>query len=144
MQHDEEYVLGVLQDGGLLTRNQIDGARSRLNGEPVVLEILINDGALSDVDISRTLAAQAHIEWIDLSTMIIPPLINQYLNLIKNSSLAIAVGYPDLFNISQTIGNQTGQNIQVIALVMATYLVISLIVSAIMNVANQRMQIVER
>ncbi len=76
--------------------------------------------------------------------VIIPPLINQYLNLIKNSSLAIAVGYPDLFNISQTIGNQTGQNIQVIALVMATYLVISLIVSAIMNVANQRMQIVER
>ena len=76
--------------------------------------------------------------------VIIPPLINQYLNLTKNSSLAIAVAYPDLFNISQTIGNQTGQNIQVIALVMATYLVMSLVISAIMNRVNKRMQIVER
>ena len=76
--------------------------------------------------------------------VIVPPLINQYLNLTKNSSLAIAVAYPDLFNISQTIGNQTGQNIQVVALVMGTYLVISLFISAIMNLVNQRMQIVER
>lgn len=76
--------------------------------------------------------------------VIIPPLINQYLNLTKNSSLAIAVAYPDLFNISQTIGNQTGQNIQVIALVMGTYLIMSLIISALMNFVNRRMQIVER
>ena len=73
MQHNEEYVLGVLHDGGLLTRKQIDGARSRLNGEPGVLDVLINDGALSEVDVSRTLAAQAHMDWIDISTMIIPP-----------------------------------------------------------------------
>ncbi len=76
--------------------------------------------------------------------VIIPPLINQYLNLTKNSSLAIAVAYPDLFNVSQTIGNQTGQNIQVIALVMATYLSMSLSISLLMNVVNKRIQIVER
>ena len=73
VQHNEDYVLGVLQEGGLLTRKQIDGARSRLNGEPGVLEVLINEGALSEVDVSRTLAAQAHMDWIDISTMIIPP-----------------------------------------------------------------------
>jgi type II secretion system protein E len=73
VQHNEDYVLGVLQEGGLLTRKQIDGARSRLNGEPGVLDVLINDGALSEVDVSRTLAAQAHMDWIDISTMIIPP-----------------------------------------------------------------------
>jgi hypothetical protein len=73
VQHNEDYVLGVLQGGGLLTHKQIDGARSRLNGEPGVPEVLINDGALSEVDVSRTLAAQAHMDWIDISTMIIPP-----------------------------------------------------------------------
>ncbi|MEJ2150302.1 MAG: ABC transporter permease subunit [Chloroflexota bacterium] len=76
--------------------------------------------------------------------VIIPPLINQYLNLVKNSSLAIAVAYPDLFNISQTIGNQTGQNTQVIIMVMAAYLSISLTISLLLNIINKRMQIVER
>jgi general L-amino acid transport system permease protein len=76
--------------------------------------------------------------------VIIPPLINQYLNLVKNSSLAIAVAYPDLFNISQTIGNQTGQNTQVILMVMGTYLLFSLIISSLMNLVNSRMQIKER
>src|SRR5438874_2596378 len=78
MQQNEHYVLGVLQEGGLLTRQQIDGARSRLNGEPGVLDVLFNDGALSEVDVSRALAAQAHMDWIDISTIIIPPgVINQ-------------------------------------------------------------------
>src|SRR6058998_62399 len=73
MQQNEHYVLGVLQEGGLLSRKQIDSARSRLNGEPGVLDVLIDDGSLSEVDVSRTLAAQAHMDWIDISTMIIPP-----------------------------------------------------------------------
>jgi general L-amino acid transport system permease protein len=76
--------------------------------------------------------------------VVIPPLINQYLNLTKNSSLAIAVAYPDLFNVSQTIGNQTGQSIQVIAIVMSIYLVLSLVISLVMNFLNKRLQIVER
>ena len=51
--------------------------------------------------------------------VIVPPLTSQYLNLVKNSSLAIAIGYPDLFNVSTTVANQTGQPVAVIALVMA-------------------------
>jgi hypothetical protein len=73
MQQNEHYVLGVLQEGGLLTRQQIDGARSRLNGEPGVLDVLFNDGALSEVDVSRALAAQAHMDWIDISTIMLLP-----------------------------------------------------------------------
>ena len=78
VQHNEEYVLRVLEDGGLITRQQIDSARSLLNGEPGVIDILVNDGVVSDVDVSRTLAAQAHMDWIDISSMVIPPqIINQ-------------------------------------------------------------------
>src|SRR5207247_740099 len=78
VQHNEQYVLKVLEDVGVVTRPQIDSARSRLNGEPGVLDILINDGVVSEVDISRTLAAQAHMDWINVSSMLIPPqVINQ-------------------------------------------------------------------
>jgi type IV pilus assembly protein PilB len=75
---NEEYVLRVLEEGGLITRQQIDGARSLLNGEPGAVDLLINDGVVSDVDVSRTLAAQAQMDWIDISAMVIPPqIINQ-------------------------------------------------------------------
>ncbi|MFZ0916203.1 MAG: ATPase, T2SS/T4P/T4SS family [Candidatus Udaeobacter sp.] len=73
MQHNEEYVLRVLEDGGLVTRHQTDSARSRLNGELGVVDVLIEDGILSDTEVSRTLAAQAHMDWIDISSMVIPP-----------------------------------------------------------------------
>ena len=76
--------------------------------------------------------------------VIIPPMTNQYLNLAKNSSLAIGVAFPDLYSVSQTIFNQSGQAVQVIALMMGTYLIMSLIISAVMNVINARLQIVER
>ncbi len=76
--------------------------------------------------------------------VIIPPLTNQYLNLAKNSSLAIAVGYADLFYVSNTIFNQTGQTLQVIVMVMTGYLIISLVISAVMNVVNMRVRLVER
>ncbi len=76
--------------------------------------------------------------------VIIPPITNQYLNLAKNSSLAIGVGYPDLYAISQTIFNQSGQAVQVIALMMATYLILSLAISALMNLINARLRIPER
>lgn len=76
--------------------------------------------------------------------VIIPPLTNQYLNLAKNSSLAIAVGFPDLYTASQTIFNQSGQAVQVIALMMTTYLIMSLLISAIMNFINARVRILER
>jgi general L-amino acid transport system permease protein len=76
--------------------------------------------------------------------IIIPPLTNQYLNLIKNSSLALAIGYADLFNVSRTISEQTGQPVAVILIVMGIYLVISLVTSVLMNLYNRAVQIQER
>lgn len=77
--------------------------------------------------------------------VIVPPLTSQYLNLTKNSSLAIAVGYPDLFAVAgNTILNQTGRAVEVFLLVMAVYLAISLLTSAFMNWYNQRIRLVER
>lgn len=77
--------------------------------------------------------------------VIIPPLTSQYLNLIKNSSLATAIGYPDLVSVfAGTTLNQTGQAIEVIAMTMAVYLTISLLVSMFMNWFNARVALVER
>ncbi len=76
--------------------------------------------------------------------VIVPPLTNQYLNLAKNSSLAIAVGYPDLFKVGTTMTNQTGQPVPVIVLVMGTYLAMSLVTSLFMNLYNRRIQVLER
>jgi general L-amino acid transport system permease protein len=76
--------------------------------------------------------------------VIVPPLTSQYLNLAKNSSLAIAIGFPDLFSVSQTMANQTGQPVPVIILVMGTYLAISLFTSLLMNLYNRRVQVLER
>ena len=76
--------------------------------------------------------------------VIIPPLTSQYLNLTKNSSLAVAVGYPDLVSISSTALNQTGRAIECIALVMACYLTLSLITSALMNLYNRRARLKDR
>ena len=76
--------------------------------------------------------------------VIIPPLTSQFLNLTKNSSLAVAVGYPDLVSISTTSLNQTGRAIECIAIVMACYLTLSLVTAAIMNLYNRRATIRER
>ena len=77
--------------------------------------------------------------------VIIPPLTSQYLNLTKNSSLAVAIGYPDLVAVfAGTVLNQTGQAVEVIAITMAVYLAISLATSAFMNWYNRRVALVER
>ena len=76
--------------------------------------------------------------------VIIPPMTSQYLNLTKNSSLAVAIGYPDLVSVANTTMNQTGQAIEAIAILMAVYLVISLVISFAMNVYNNRVRLVER
>jgi general L-amino acid transport system permease protein len=70
--------------------------------------------------------------------VIVPPVTSQYLNCIKNSSLAVAIGYPDLVSIANTTINQTGQAIEGIAVIMLVYLTISLAISATLNVYNQR------
>ncbi|MBU2705501.1 amino acid ABC transporter permease [Zooshikella marina] len=77
--------------------------------------------------------------------VIIPPLTSQYLNLVKNSSLATAIGYPDLVSVfAGTTLNQTGQAIEVIAMTMAVYLTLSLLISLFMNWYNKRIALVER
>jgi general L-amino acid transport system permease protein len=77
--------------------------------------------------------------------VIIPPLTSQYLNLTKNSSLAVFVGYPDLVQVfTGTVLNQTGQAVEVVAVTMAVYLTISLVTSLVMNWYNNRIALVER
>ena len=77
--------------------------------------------------------------------IIVPPLTNQYLNLTKNSSLAVGIGYPDLFAVfAGTTLNQTGQAIEIIAITMAVYLSLSLATSGLMNWYNSRVRLVDR
>lgn len=77
--------------------------------------------------------------------VIIPPLTSQYLNIVKNSSLAAAIGYPDMVSLfAGTVLNQTGQAIETIAITMSVYLIISLVISLLMNLYNRRIALVER
>jgi general L-amino acid transport system permease protein len=69
---------------------------------------------------------------------------SEYLSLAKNSSLAVAIGYPDLVSIAGTTINQTGQAVEGIAMIMAVYLAISLIISLFMNLYNRAVALVER
>ena len=76
--------------------------------------------------------------------VIIPPMTNQYLNLTKNSSLAVACGYTDLYSVAETSLNQTGRAIEVIVILLAAYLAIDLVISLVMNGLNRLVQIKER
>jgi general L-amino acid transport system permease protein len=76
--------------------------------------------------------------------VIVPPMTSEYLGLTKNSSLAVAIGYPDLVSIANTTMNQTGQAVEGIAMIMAVYLTISLIISLFMNLYNRAVALVER
>jgi len=76
--------------------------------------------------------------------VIVPPMTSEYLSLTKNSSLAVAIGYPDLVSIAGTTMNQTGQAVEGIAMIMAVYLAISLLISLFMNLYNRAVALVER
>ncbi|HTJ98235.1 MAG TPA: amino acid ABC transporter permease [Bordetella sp.] len=76
--------------------------------------------------------------------VIIPPMTSQYLNLTKNSSLAVAIGYPDIVSVVNTTLNQTGQAIEGILIIMGAYLTVSLSISVLMNWYNKRIALVER
>jgi general L-amino acid transport system permease protein len=115
-----EVVRGGIQ---AVTPGQIEAARALGLSEMQILRLIVIPQALR---------------------VIVPPLTSQYLNLAKNSSLAIAIGFPDLFSVSSTIANQTGQPVPVILLVMATYLAMSLFTSLIMNIYNRYVQILEK
>ncbi len=76
---------------------------------------------------------------------IVPPLISNWMNLVKNSSLAIAVGYPDIVSLfMQTSLNQVGHAVEIVGLTMVFYMLVSLIISALLNIYNKRVQLVER
>ena len=115
-----EVVRGGLQ---AVRRGQIEAARAIGLSEAQILYLVVFPQAMR---------------------VIVPPLTSQYLNLAKNSSLAIAIGYPDLFNVGATIANQTGQPVPVIMLIMATYLAMSLTTSVLMNIYNARIQVLEK
>jgi general L-amino acid transport system permease protein len=117
--------IGEVVRGGIqaVRRGQLEAARALGLSEGETLRLIVFPQALR---------------------IIVPPLTSQYLNLTKNSSLAIAIGYPDLFKVGQTMANQTGQPLPVIILVMATYLAISLFTSLLMNLYNRRVQVLER
>ena len=76
--------------------------------------------------------------------VIVPPMTSEYLSLTKNSSLAVAIGYPDLVSIANTTMNQTGQAIEGITIIMAVYLAVSLSISLFMNLYNRSVALVER
>jgi general L-amino acid transport system permease protein len=76
--------------------------------------------------------------------VIVPPLTSQMLNLTKNSSLAVAIGFPDFVSVANTTINQTGQSIEGVALIMAVYLIFSLSTSAFMNWYNKKTKLIER
>ena len=117
--------IGEIVRGGIqaVRRGQLEAARAVGLSEAQVLRLVVFPQAMR---------------------IIVPPLTSQYLNLIKNSSLAVAIGYPDLFKIGQTMSNQTGQPVAVMVLVMGTYLAISLVTSLLMNLYNRRVQVAER
>ena len=76
--------------------------------------------------------------------VIVPPLTSQLLNLTKNSSLAVAIGFPDFVQVAGTTINQTGQAVEGVAMMMVVYLTFSLLTSAFMNWYNKKIKIVER
>ena len=114
---------------------------------------VVRAGLLS-VPAGQTEAAKAlglsRLQTLQLITLpqalrvVIPPLTNQYLNLTKNSSLAVAIGYPDVVSIANTAINQTGRAVECIAIVMLIYLTTSLLTSAGMNWFERRHAIPER
>ena len=73
MQAKEDHVLKLLEDRGLVTRSQIEAAKLELNGTTSAVDLLVKEGIVSEVDVLRSLAAQADMDWVDLSARIIPP-----------------------------------------------------------------------
>lgn len=118
------FIAEIVRAGILaVPRGQVEAARALGLGNSQLLRMVILPQALR---------------------VIIPPLSNQYLNLAKNSSLAIAISYADTYQVMNTVINQSGQAVSGIILIMLTYLVISLIIAAVMNVINGRFQLVTR
>jgi general L-amino acid transport system permease protein len=154
IQLDFPYVKGLNLDGGRILSPEFMALTSGLVlytaafiGE--VVRAGIQSVSKGQVEAARALGLNSFqtlrlVVFPQALRVIIPPLTSQYLNLTKNSSLAIAVGFSDLFYVSNTIINQSGRAVEMITLVMATYLTLSLLTSVFMNWYNQRIRLVER
>ncbi len=115
--------------------------------ETVRAGILSVDRGQTEASMALGLSAGHRLRLVTLPQalrVIIPPMTSQYLNLTKNSSLAVAIGYPDLVAVANTTMNQTGQAIEAIVILMAVYLTISILISLLMNWYNNRMRLIER
>jgi general L-amino acid transport system permease protein len=89
-------------------------------------------------------ASLRHVVLPQALRVIVPGLNTQYISLAKNSSLAVAVGFADLYAVAETTLNQTGRAVEVVILLLAAYLVLDLLISALMNGLNHLVQIRER
>lgn len=148
------YVKGLNLDGGLILSPEFMAILSGLvlYTAAFISEVVragIQSVAKGQLEAARALGLSSFetlrlVVFPQALRVIIPPLTSQYLNLTKNSSLAIAIGYPDLFYVSNTIINQSGRAVEMISLVMLSYLIMSLLTSAFMNWYNQRVRLVER
>jgi general L-amino acid transport system permease protein len=148
------YVKGLNLDGGLILSPEFMAILSGLVLYTAVFisEVVragIQSVAKGQVEASRALGLSAFstlrlVVFPQALRVMVPPLTSQYLNLTKNSSLAVAIGFPDLFYVSNTIINQSGRAVEMISLVMLSYLVISLVTSFFMNWYNQHVRLVER
>lgn len=151
---DLPYVKGFNLEGGLILSPEFMAILSGLviytsafNGE--VVRAGIQSVSKGQVEAARALGLRGLqslrlVIFPQALRVIIPPLTSQYLNLAKNSSLAIAIGYPDVFYVTNTIVNQSGRAVEMFAVVMSVYLLFSLITSLFMNWYNQRIRLVER
>jgi len=125
----------VVYTGAFIAENVRSGIQSVSHGQTEAAYAL---GIRPNITMRKVIIPQA-------MRVIVPPMTSQYLNLTKNSSLAVAIGYPDLVNIFTGVSlNQTGNAVEIIALTMAVYLTISLTISLFMNWYNKRVALVER
>lgn len=153
-QMDIPFLKGFNYQGGLRLTPEFTGMFLSLSLYTAAFIAEVVRGGIQAVDRGQIEAARAvglkQFQVLNLVVMpqalriIIPPMISQYLNLTKNSSLALAIGFQEVFAIGKTTINQAGRAVPVFALIMITYLSLSLLTSFVMNIYNRRIQFVVR
>jgi general L-amino acid transport system permease protein len=153
-QMDIPFLKGFNYQGGLRLTPEFTGMFLSLSLYTAAFIAEVVRGGIQAVNKGQIEAARAiglkQFQVLSLVVMpqalriIIPPMISQYLNLTKNSSLALAIGFQEVFAIGKTTINQAGRAVPVFALIMVTYLSLSLLTSFVMNIYNRRIQFVVR
>jgi general L-amino acid transport system permease protein len=153
-QIDSPYLDGFNYQGGLRLTPEFAGMFISLSMYTAAFIAEVIRGGIQAVDRGQIEAARAvglsPLQVLSLVIMpqalriIVPPMISQFLNLTKNSSLALAIGFQEVFSVGKIAINQAGRAVPVFALIMITYLSISLLTSLILNIYNRRIQFVLR